>query len=169
MVSEIKRLEGAIPSVKGEEKKIRQESLKLIKAEHKEKLKAINKEIKQRLKQVKRDIRDLEKLTELRDREVVDVNNYCEREVTHLQEAAVDLLRICSNRDEAWRYFTVVEYPDLEENEFNLNLPRYVDTFEPEETIPISVAIKKLEEAENNYITAMQDFKNLLKKLSSDE
>ncbi len=31
------------------------------------------------------------------------------------------------------RYFSVVEMEELEENEFNLNIPRYVDTFEPED------------------------------------
>ncbi len=30
---------------------------------------------------------------------------------------------------------------EIEENEFNLNLPRYVDTFEPEEEIDLKTAI----------------------------
>jgi type I restriction enzyme M protein len=30
------------------------------------------------------------------------------------------------------------------ENEFNLNLPRYVDTFEPEEEIRLDAALKEL-------------------------
>jgi type I restriction enzyme M protein len=33
---------------------------------------------------------------------------------------------------------------EIEENEFNLNLPRYVDTFEPEEEIPLPSAIREL-------------------------
>ena len=32
---------------------------------------------------------------------------------------------------------------DLEENEFNLNIPRYVDTFEPEAEIVLSNAIEE--------------------------
>ena len=55
-----------------------------------------------------------------------------EREIAHLVEAAADLQRICASEDEARRYFTVVDRAEIEENEFNLNLPRYVDTFEPE-------------------------------------
>lgn len=165
LISEIKRLEVVIPSLKGEEKKIRQEKLKLLKAESREKLKAINKEIKERLKQIKRGIKDLEKLTEVRDREVIDVNNHSDREVTHLQEAAVDLLRICSDPDEARRYFTVVDRPELEENEFNLNMPRYVDTFEVEEDIPLARAIYELNNATNAQSEAMKLLENILNKI----
>jgi type I restriction-modification system DNA methylase subunit len=58
--------------------------------------------------------------------------------------AAADLLRICACEDEARRYFTVVDRAEIGENEFNLNLPRYVDTFEPERVLPLSQAAKQL-------------------------
>ena len=51
-----------------------------------------------------------------------------EREIAHLVEAAADLQRICASEDEARRCFTVVDRAEIEEDEFNLNLPRYVDT-----------------------------------------
>ena len=47
------------------------------------------------------------------------------------------------------RYFSVVEEAELEENEFNLNIPRYVDTFEPEEEIDLKDAIEGFEAALN--------------------
>ena len=31
----------------------------------------------------------------------------------------------------------MVDKAEIEENEFNLNLPRYVDTFEPEKVVPL--------------------------------
>ena len=34
--------------------------------------------------------------------------------------------------DELIKHARVVELDEIEENEFNLNIPRYVDTFEPE-------------------------------------
>jgi type I restriction enzyme M protein len=37
-----------------------------------------------------------------------------------------------------------VEQAEIEENEFNLNIPRYVDTFEPEEEIPVADAARAL-------------------------
>ena len=39
------------------------------------------------------------------------------------------------------RYFSIADMEDLEENEYSLNMPRYVDTFEPEEEIDLKVAI----------------------------
>ncbi len=46
--------------------------------------------------------------------------------------------------EERKRYFSIVEREELEENEFNLNIPRYVDTFEPEEEIDLKEAIDVL-------------------------
>jgi type I restriction enzyme M protein len=40
------------------------------------------------------------------------------------------------------RYFSIVDMDELEENEFYLNIPRYVDTFEPEEEIDLVQAIE---------------------------
>ncbi|MBW2090030.1 MAG: SAM-dependent DNA methyltransferase, partial [Deltaproteobacteria bacterium] len=36
----------------------------------------------------------------------------------------------------------------IEENEFNLNIPRYVDTFEPEEEIDIVAVQQEIEQIE---------------------
>ena len=45
------------------------------------------------------------------------------------------------------RYFAVADMEELEENEFNLNIPRYVDTFEPEEEIDLKEAIAEFKTA----------------------
>ena len=91
--------------------------------------------IKGRHKQVARAVKDLGKLKEERDAREQEVKLAGEREIVHLHEAAADLLRICGSDDEARRYFTVVGRAEIEENEFNLNLPRYVDTFDPEKVL----------------------------------
>ena len=88
--------------------------------------------IKARHKQVAKAVKELGKLKEERDGREQEVKLAAEREIAHLVEAAADLQRICASEDEARRYFTVVERVEIEENEFNLNLPRYVDTFVPE-------------------------------------
>jgi type I restriction enzyme M protein len=41
----------------------------------------------------------------------------------------------------------VVGTDEIAENEFNLNLPRYVDTFEPEKVLPLANAAKQLKAA----------------------
>ncbi len=55
-----------------------------------------------------RAVKDLGKLKEERDAREQEVKLAAEREITHLREAAADLLRICGSDDEARRYFTVV-------------------------------------------------------------
>jgi type I restriction enzyme M protein len=92
----------------------------------------------------------LEKLEKERDERIAEVERRAERETAEVQEAIADLQRICSNPDEARRYFAVAEKAEIEENEYNLNLPRYVDTFEPEEQIEIGGALEDFEKAKKS-------------------
>lgn len=101
-----------------------------------------------RVKGLKKKIKELGKLAVERDSTEAEVNQHADREIVHIHEAAADLLRICADPEEAARYFSISGTLEVEENEFNLNLPRYVDTFEPEEEIPLNEAILALETAE---------------------
>jgi type I restriction enzyme M protein len=98
-----------------------------------------------RLKELKADIKELEKFQAERDERDKEVKDQFDREISHIHEAAADLLRICSDQQEAGRYFSIADPQEITENEFNLNLPRYVDTFEPEEEIPLKNALRELE------------------------
>jgi type I restriction enzyme M protein len=51
-------------------------------------------------------------------------------------------------RKDVEKYAHGAAYAEIEENEFNLNIPRYVDTFEPEPEIDIKVVQKEIEEIE---------------------
>ena len=46
------------------------------------------------------------------------------------------------------KHARVVGMDEIEENEFNLNIPRYVDTFEPEPRVEVKDALKALADAE---------------------
>jgi type I restriction enzyme M protein len=46
------------------------------------------------------------------------------------------------------KYSYFASYAEIEENEFNLNIPRYVDTFEPEEEIDIASVQQEIEKIE---------------------
>ncbi len=50
----------------------------------------------------------------------------------------------------------VADLTELEENGFNLNIPRYVDTSEPEEPVNISKTIEKINEIKND-ITSIKE------------
>jgi type I restriction enzyme M protein len=118
--------------------------------------------IKTRHKQVSRAVKDLGRLKEERDAREQEVKLAAEREFAHLREAANDLLRICASEDEARRYFAVVDRAEVEANEFNLNLPRYVDTFEPEKVASVAEATIQLANATTDAEAAQKDLRSLL-------
>lgn len=123
-------------------------ALKLATKEAKEAAKA-------RLKIAKARIKALEKLEKERDERISEINRRADRETAEVNEAIIDLRRICSDPEEARRYFVIAAKAEVEENEYNLNLPRYVDTFEPEEEIDLGTALKELKE-ETNLVAELQ-------------
>ncbi len=122
--------------------------------------------IKAHLKQLNRAIKDLKKLQEERDAREREIRLAAEREIAHLNEAADDLRRILNDPDEPRRYFAVVDKAETEENEFNLNLPRYVDTFEPETVVPLDMALLNLRDAANAAIEAQSALQKFLTAMS---
>lgn len=136
-----------ISALPREEKAEAREELKGMKADFRARAKEINDANKVRMKEVKRAVKELTKLEEEREQKLSEINNHGDREIALIQEAAKDLIKICSDPEEARRYFAVADKTELEENEFNLNLPRYVNTFDPEEEIPIELAMAELNKA----------------------
>jgi type I restriction enzyme M protein len=65
------------------------------------------------------------------------------------------------------RYFSIVDMDELEENEYNLNIPRYVDTFEPEEEIDLQEAIADFNSVlgdEEQMDNSLNELFNLIRK-----
>ena len=118
--------------------------------------------IKAHLKQLNKAIKELNKLQEERNAHEQEIKLAAEREIAHLNEAADDLRRILNEPDEARRYFAVVETSEITENEFNLNLPRYVDTFEPEKVLLLKDATTQLKSATEAADKAQSALKELL-------
>lgn len=130
--------------------------------EAKKKFREEKKANSERLKELKRELKALEKLAAEAEEKRSAARQHAEREVNLVREAAADLLRICADPAEARRYFVVSERPEIEENEFNLNLPRYVDTFEPEQRIEITDALKDLGDAERSAASKLAQLRALL-------
>lgn len=137
--------------------------LKLAKSKLAALSKKLKKTAKDRLKIAKAQIKALEKLEKERDERIAEINRRADRETAEVQEAITDLQRICADPDEARRYFVVAEKGEIEENEFNLNLPRYVDTFEPEEEIELGTALKELASSEEAAASIRTKLNTLLK------
>ncbi len=129
--------------------------------EEKKKFREAKKANTERMKELKRMLKALEKLETEAEEKCAAARQRAGREIDLAHETAADLMRICENPLEARRYFVVADRPEIEENEFNLNLPRYVDTFEPEGKIDIDTALNELELAE----VAVKEKTSLLKKL----
>jgi type I restriction enzyme M protein len=73
-----------------------------------------------------------------------------------------ELIGLYANPDALLKHARVVGLDEIEENEFNLNIPRYVNTFEPEPRVEVKDAIKALKEAELGAATAEAELKKLL-------
>jgi type I restriction enzyme M protein len=73
-----------------------------------------------------------------------------------------ELIALYADPDELLKHARVVGLAEIEENEFNLNIPRYVDTFEPEPRIEVKDALNALGEAEAAVRNAEQELNRLL-------
>ena len=83
-----------------------------------------------------------------------------------IDDVEVELMNMLADADLRKRYFSIVDMDEIEENEFNLNIPRYVDTFEPEEQIDLKQAIADFQRAMKEESTAMNTLNELLKTLN---
>ena len=63
------------------------------------------------------------------------------------------------------KYSHLASYAEIEENEFNLNIPRYVDTFEPEPEIDIVAVQKEIKEIEAKLVSTRRKMDSYLKEL----
>jgi len=55
-------------------------------------------------------------------------------------------------RKDVDKYSRVATFDEIKENDFNLNIPRYVDTFEEEEEIDIDAVQKEIDQLENELV-----------------
>jgi type I restriction enzyme M protein len=63
------------------------------------------------------------------------------------------------------KYSYVATYDEIEENDFNLNIPRYVDTFEEEAEVDIAEVQKEIEKLEGDLKVVQGEMDNYLKEL----
>lgn len=83
----------------------------------------------------------LDKLTTEKDSKITAAHEQAEKERQAIDDVEQELITMLQDPELRKRYFAIADMEELEENEFNLNIPRYVDTFEPEEEIDLKIAI----------------------------
>jgi type I restriction enzyme M protein len=102
------------------------------------------------------------KVTE-RDERIAEARRRAEDDRQDVDKVGDELAALYADPDELLKHARVVCLDEIEENEFNLNIPRYVDTFEPEPHIDVEVALKALAEAENGAQGAERILSRLLR------
>jgi len=78
--------------------------------------------------------------------------------ITHMIEAA-------KTREDVERYARAVSVDEVKENGFNLNIPRYVNTFEPAEEVDIAEVQKEIDALEDELATLRTKMREHLKEL----
>lgn len=80
-------------------------------------------------------------------------------------EYIAKILDTYKNRSEIDKYSHVATLEEIQENEYNLNIPRYVDTFEEEEPVNIEATKEKIQKVENELATIKTQMSVYLKEL----
>jgi type I restriction enzyme M protein len=86
-----------------------------------------------------------------------------------LEDAHVErILDAVDARKDIERYSHVAPLTEIEANGFNLNIPRYVDTFEPEPEIDIAAVQREIDRLENELVAVRARMRAHLKELGID-
>lgn len=70
-----------------------------------------------------------------------------------------------TTRKNVEKYAYVASMDEVEENEFNLNIPRYVDTFEDEDPVDLEAVVKQLKTIESEMVEADKVIRSLCSEL----
>jgi type I restriction enzyme M protein len=83
-----------------------------------------------------------------RDEKIAEARRRAEDDRRDVAQVGTELGTLYGDPDELVKHARVVGIDEVEENDFNLNIPRYVDTFDPEPRIEVPDALKALRSAE---------------------
>ena len=79
------------------------------------------------------------------------------------------ILETYKKREDVERYAHVATMEEIEENDFNLNIPRYVDTFVPEPPVDLKKVAAELKEIDAEIEKNQKDLVGMLKELTSED
>lgn len=79
------------------------------------------------------------------------------------------VIELYSKRETVEKESYLATFEDIEKNDFNLNIPRYVDNFEKEEDVDINALLSDMSKTEAEIKQVQGDFVSLLKELTSPD
>lgn len=73
------------------------------------------------------------------------------------------ILKAVENRQDIEKFCRAVQPEEIEENDYNLNITRYVDTFEEEEEVDIEANLKEIAEIDKELAKLEKEMARHLK------
>ncbi|MFG6333677.1 MAG: type I restriction-modification system subunit M [Lachnospiraceae bacterium] len=79
------------------------------------------------------------------------------------------VIELYNRRETVEKESFLAEFEDIEKNDFNLNIPRYVDNFEQEEEIDLNALLKDMKQTEEEINRTQGEFVSMMKDLTSSD
>ncbi len=76
------------------------------------------------------------------------------------------IIKTYKSRENVEKYAHLASFEEIESNDFNLNIPRYVDTFEEEEPIDIIALSQEIVDINQEISKTEQEFLSMLNQLA---
>ena len=103
------------------------------------------------------------------DRKELQTLKHDTRKKWYTKENVANIIETYKNRVEIEKYCHVAPMSEIKENEYNLNIPRYVDTFEEEEEIDIKAVQQDLKDIDKQIAEVDKELNVYLKELGLEE
>lgn len=88
---------------------------------------------------------------------------------TMTDEHIDEIIDLYMNRETVDKESYLAGFEDIENNDFNLNIPRYVDNFEKEEEVDLNALLADMRKTDEELEKTQQDFLSLLRELTSTD
>ena len=79
------------------------------------------------------------------------------------------VMELYNKRETVDKESYLASFEDIEKNDFNLNIPRYVDNFEKEEEIDLNALLDDMKDTDKQIAEVQDEFLAMLKDLTSDD
>lgn len=86
-----------------------------------------------------------------------------------LDEHIDEVMNLYTKRETVEKEAFLSSFEDIEKNDFNLNIPRYVDTFEEEEPIDLNMLLTDMKKTDEEIEKVEGEFLSLMKQLTSTD
>jgi type I restriction enzyme M protein len=100
-----------------------------------------------------------------RDEKIAESHRRADDDRRDIELVGKELGSLYGDSDELLKHARMVDLDEIKENEFNLNIPRYVDTFEPEPRVEVKAALIGLRQSEATLTSAEKKLVTLLEQI----